>query len=179
MPSYLHLIPPYHCREGLLKSLAKYIKIDVYGKCGNLSCAREEGDKCDKMLNDSYKFYLSFENSVCQVCIWNSVEGVSRRQLYFNITVGLRHREILQSSPVQRDPRGTERRRHVPGCPASLLHQRDGLQHHGGPGPLPPHGGPGRQVVRLLLLVERLLHCQGEDHIIINQTLTLVISTIY
>ena len=52
-------------REGLLKSLSKYINIDVYGKCGNLSCSKSE--ECDVMLNDSYKFYLSFENSLCQV----------------------------------------------------------------------------------------------------------------
>ena len=56
-----------NCREGLLKSLSKYIKIDVYGKCGNLTCSRGEEGECEAMLNDSYKFYLAFENSVCEV----------------------------------------------------------------------------------------------------------------
>ena len=50
-----------------MKSLSKYIKIDVYGKCGNLTCSRGEEGECEAMLNDSYKFYLAFENSVCEV----------------------------------------------------------------------------------------------------------------
>ena len=95
-------------------------------------------------------------------------------EIFCNITLGLRHGEILQNPPLQRDPRGAERRQHVPGGSSSLLHQREGLQHHGGFGQLPPHCGPGRQAVRLLLLVERLLHSQGEDHIINQQTLTVV-----
>ena len=57
--------------------------------------------------------------------------------------LGLRHREILQLAVLQCDPRGAERSRHVPGGSTPLLHQRDGLQHHGGAGQLPQQGGPG------------------------------------
>ena len=58
-----------HCktkglREKYVSELKKYIKVDVYGKCGNHECPRKTGD-CDRLLDEQYKFYLSFENSIC------------------------------------------------------------------------------------------------------------------
>ncbi|CAH8583343.1 unnamed protein product [Schistosoma rodhaini] len=43
--------------------LSKYITVDVYGKCSQREC---QDSKCHKMLKEQYKFYLSFENSLCQ-----------------------------------------------------------------------------------------------------------------
>ena len=54
-------------REGLLQSLQKHIKVDVFGGCGTLKCDPRTPEECHQMLNRSYKFYLSLENSVCQV----------------------------------------------------------------------------------------------------------------
>ena len=54
-------------REGLVQSLAKHIKVDVYGGCGKLKCGRDRRKECYQMVNRSYKFYLSLENSVCRV----------------------------------------------------------------------------------------------------------------
>lgn len=58
-----------HCntfsgREKLVKELQSFIDVDVYGKCGPLDCPRNS-DKCYNMLNTTYKFYLSFENTFC------------------------------------------------------------------------------------------------------------------
>ncbi|CAH8481063.1 unnamed protein product [Schistosoma rodhaini] len=47
------------------KELMKYIKVDIYGGCGNLNCDRHDS-KCFELLKNDYKFYLSFENSICQ-----------------------------------------------------------------------------------------------------------------
>lgn len=65
-----------HCntsgkRETYVEQLKKYIAVDVYGRCGNLTCPRNETHwisepHCYKLLSSTYKFYLSFENSVCQ-----------------------------------------------------------------------------------------------------------------
>ncbi|KAF5307930.1 hypothetical protein FQR65_LT06497 [Abscondita terminalis] len=63
-----------HCkttskREDLVKAMQKYVPVDVYGKCGNLSCARSgylSMDHCYNLLERDYKFYLSFENSLCK-----------------------------------------------------------------------------------------------------------------
>ena len=65
-----------HFREDLVKDLSEHMPVDVYGKCGTLKCGTEwyNNDKnhssdqeCMHMLNQTYKFYLAFENSVCEV----------------------------------------------------------------------------------------------------------------
>ena len=64
-----------HCttssrREEYVEQLKKYIDVDVYGGCGDLRCERNEATlesftKCYQMIESKYKFYLSFENSIC------------------------------------------------------------------------------------------------------------------
>ncbi|XP_005111101.1 alpha-(1,3)-fucosyltransferase C [Aplysia californica] len=59
-----------HCpvqsrRLEYVRQLQKYINVDIYGKCGNLSCPRSQFHQCQDMLK-TYRFYLSFENSFCQ-----------------------------------------------------------------------------------------------------------------
>lgn len=64
-----------HCkthsdRESYVKELQKYISVDVYGACGPLKCGviekRYSEGHCNRMLERDYKFYLSFENSICK-----------------------------------------------------------------------------------------------------------------
>ena len=55
-------------REAYVEELQKYIPVDVIGKCGNTTVCRsykESGDGCHMKLSSLYKFYLSFENSIC------------------------------------------------------------------------------------------------------------------
>lgn len=40
--------------------------IDIYGLCGRLRCPPENHDKCMKMVEKDYYFYLSFENSFAE-----------------------------------------------------------------------------------------------------------------
>jgi alpha-1,3-fucosyltransferase len=63
-----------HCnthgqRETYVKELSKYIDVDIYGGCGNLSCALDvlhhSDPQCYNMLESTYKFYISFENAIC------------------------------------------------------------------------------------------------------------------
>lgn len=51
-------------REVYIDRLKKYIDLDVYGKCGDKECLPRNGAQCNNIL-DEYKFYLSFENSLC------------------------------------------------------------------------------------------------------------------
>lgn len=51
-------------RGDIARKLSKYIDVDIYGKCGNLSCPRGE-NKCYEMVENKYRFYLGFENSYC------------------------------------------------------------------------------------------------------------------
>ncbi|XP_059139275.1 glycoprotein 3-alpha-L-fucosyltransferase A-like [Physella acuta] len=62
-----------HCganskRDQYVKELQKYIDVDIYGKCGPLKCPNKEknAEQCEQMLTTTYKFYLSFENSLCK-----------------------------------------------------------------------------------------------------------------
>ncbi|KAK4475153.1 hypothetical protein MN116_002237 [Schistosoma mekongi] len=43
------------------KLLSRYIKVDMYGACGGSSCS-----DCLNMFSKHYKFYLSFENTMCK-----------------------------------------------------------------------------------------------------------------
>ena len=70
-----------HCetaskREKYVEALEKFIDVDIYGKCGPLDCPEENMD-CFFNLTEGYKFYLAFENSLCNEYItekfWRSV----------------------------------------------------------------------------------------------------------
>ncbi|CAH8873143.1 unnamed protein product [Trichobilharzia szidati] len=41
-------------------------KIDIYGRCGFKECPRSSESECFELLRKDYKFYLSFENSLCK-----------------------------------------------------------------------------------------------------------------
>ena len=50
-----------------MKSLQNYLKIDIFGKCGNLSCENAHNGQ-NSCIDDNagiYYFYLAFENSIC------------------------------------------------------------------------------------------------------------------
>jgi alpha-1,3-fucosyltransferase len=58
-------------RNEMIKKLQKYMTIDVYGNCGNMTCPKkrdksfESSDECRDMVADNYKFYFALENSLC------------------------------------------------------------------------------------------------------------------
>ena len=55
-------------REKVISKLSKLINIDIYGGCGPLKCNKKPKDySCYDAMNQTYKFYLSFENSLCKV----------------------------------------------------------------------------------------------------------------
>ena len=51
-------------RNDFVHDLAKFLPIDMYGKCGNLTCLPPMSEECNNMLQ-SYKFYLALENTEC------------------------------------------------------------------------------------------------------------------
>ncbi len=58
-------------RQTYVKILQKYVKVDIFskgGRCGGKDlCPREKnGDVCYDDIEKNYKFYLAFENSICQ-----------------------------------------------------------------------------------------------------------------
>lgn len=53
-------------REVYVKELRKTVPVDVYGRCGQLSCEPKGSDKCYEEIARNYSFYLAFENSLCR-----------------------------------------------------------------------------------------------------------------
>ncbi|CAM1321091.1 FUT7 (predicted) [Pycnogonum litorale] len=54
-------------RHDVVKKLISHgIRVDVYGPSGRYKCPRSKGTKCLELLDRKYKFYLSFENSICK-----------------------------------------------------------------------------------------------------------------
>jgi alpha-1,3-fucosyltransferase len=80
-----------HCntpglREVYVGQLTKLLKIDIYGKCGNLSCHRNSthsysDPKCYDLLEAKYKFYLSFENSICEDYVTEKFFEIMKREI--------------------------------------------------------------------------------------------------
>ncbi|XP_042890421.1 glycoprotein 3-alpha-L-fucosyltransferase A-like [Penaeus japonicus] len=53
-------------RSRLTQTLQQYISVEVFGKCGPFQCPRSHSADCYSLLERDYKFYLSFENSLCK-----------------------------------------------------------------------------------------------------------------
>ena len=53
----------YSKRESYVDELSKYIDVETFGSCGEKGC--ERGSECELEKLNEYKFYLSFENSMC------------------------------------------------------------------------------------------------------------------
>ncbi|ELT91974.1 hypothetical protein CAPTEDRAFT_65511, partial [Capitella teleta] len=55
-------------REVYVKELQRHIDVDVFGSCGDIDqCPRGSSpDSCIAKTINEYKFYLSFENSLCE-----------------------------------------------------------------------------------------------------------------
>lgn len=53
-------------RAELVERLQRYVDVDVYGDCGTKICPRKREDDCRIKAARKYKFYLSFENSLCR-----------------------------------------------------------------------------------------------------------------
>ncbi|KAK4467445.1 hypothetical protein MN116_009047 [Schistosoma mekongi] len=62
---------PKSPRMQYASKLSQYISVDIYGTCGTLTCSKDNStntqtNDCLKMIRENYKFYLSFENSLCR-----------------------------------------------------------------------------------------------------------------
>ena len=52
-------------RTRFVKQLMEYVPVDIYGQCGNLKCPKTNWYKCMRDISRKYKFYLAFENTLC------------------------------------------------------------------------------------------------------------------
>lgn len=88
-----------HCetasrRENYVRELRRYIEVDIYGKCGSYfketlpdPCPKGSGPKCFNQLLNSYKFYLSFENSLCDDYISEKYWKLYKPETIFDVNI--------------------------------------------------------------------------------------------
>ena len=67
-------------RETIVKELAKYIDVDVFGRCTNKRC-NDTSTKCVERYARNYKFYLSFENSMCKDYVTEKLFNALRAEI--------------------------------------------------------------------------------------------------
>jgi hypothetical protein len=53
-------------RELYANQLAQHIDLHIYGACGKYQCPRDQLEQCMQHFARNYKFYASFENSICK-----------------------------------------------------------------------------------------------------------------
>ncbi|VDH90500.1 glycoprotein 3-alpha-L-fucosyltransferase [Mytilus galloprovincialis] len=76
-----------HCRtqskrESYVKELSKYIDVDTYGRCGK-PCLFKNREDCKSNLSETYRFYLSFENSLCKDYLTEKILTMYRNGMNF------------------------------------------------------------------------------------------------
>ncbi|ELT89965.1 hypothetical protein CAPTEDRAFT_67137, partial [Capitella teleta] len=105
-----------HCqtqskREAYVEQLQKHIEVDVYGACGPYSCddtpfgnkeavsANNLADCDSRVLNTTYKFYLAFENSLCEHYVTEKLTRMFVHKLNI-IPVVMGHEDYKRLLPV-------------------------------------------------------------------------------
>ncbi|KAK4474852.1 hypothetical protein MN116_001966 [Schistosoma mekongi] len=81
------------------KELSRYVQVDIYGKCGNKVCTRKSEEKCFTLLEKHYKFYLSFENSLCSDYITEKLFKNALRHNVIPIVMGASIEEYKRVAP--------------------------------------------------------------------------------
>lgn len=84
-------------RIDFVKELQKHIKLDTYGKCGNLKCPRFNAE-CDQLMQ-SYKFYLSAENAECEDYITEKLWHNAFRRGAIPVVYGARKKDYKDLAP--------------------------------------------------------------------------------
>ncbi len=92
-----------HCdtqsqREVYVRELQKHIPVDIYGRCGPLTCSNktQRDSVCLRMLERDYYFYLSFENALCKDYV---TEKLGRVLNYYVVPVTLGGTEYSRIAP--------------------------------------------------------------------------------
>ncbi|CAH1801061.1 unnamed protein product [Owenia fusiformis] len=82
-------------REVIVRELQKHIPVDIFGACGSLKCPRKSEANCSRMLESRYKFYLSFENSLCVEYVTEKLWKVLKLDIIPIVLGGANYTKIL------------------------------------------------------------------------------------
>ena len=83
------------------RELQKYISVDIYGSCGNLTCPKNTKNICFEILRTKYKFYLAFENSNCRHYITEKFFKNALMNNVIPIVMGAKRQDYERSAPYK------------------------------------------------------------------------------
>lgn len=90
----------YNMRSTLYEKLRKFLKIDVFGDCGNMTCLKTDQKECYDMLEKNYKFYLSFENSNCKDYVTEKLYNILKKNLVPIVYGGANYEKLVPPNSV-------------------------------------------------------------------------------
>ena len=82
-------------RQNYVKMLRKYVQEDIFsegGKCGGKDvCPREKNENvCYDNIEKMYKFYLSFENSICRDYVTEKFFEMMERNIVIIVIINIK-----------------------------------------------------------------------------------------
>ena len=93
-----------HCytqsrREKYVSLLRKYVKVDIYGGCYMMNCSLNltsylSTPQCYDLLEQDYKFYLSFENALCTDYVTEKFFDILNRRIVPVVLGGVNYSQI-------------------------------------------------------------------------------------
>ena len=86
-------------RMDFVQTLQRYVPVDIYGRCGNLTCTPRMSLNCTVDLVRKYKFYLALENSECEEYITEKVWSKPLMQGVVPIVYGARRKDYEEFLP--------------------------------------------------------------------------------
>ncbi|XP_022109353.1 galactoside 3(4)-L-fucosyltransferase-like [Acanthaster planci] len=88
-------------RLNFVRKLQSYMPIDIYGRCGNLTCLPLDrmSSKCTVDLVQKYKFYLALENSECEDYITEKVWDKALTRGVVPVVYGARKKDYEELLP--------------------------------------------------------------------------------
>ncbi|XP_038058250.1 uncharacterized protein LOC119729661 [Patiria miniata] len=85
-------------RMNFVRELQTHIPVDVYGKCGNLTCLPRLSPKCQNLMSQ-YKFYLALENAECDDYITEKFWETTLMHEVVPVVYGAPKRHYTQRAP--------------------------------------------------------------------------------
>ena len=84
-----------HCstqsrREEYVKLMSNYTQVDIYGRCG-----RHYPNDFKQVIERDYKFYMGFENSICQDYVTEKTFNYYKRDIITVVRGGIDYKKYL------------------------------------------------------------------------------------
>lgn len=85
-------------RENYVRELNRHLPVDIFGRCGPLTCLPKMSPVCYQTVFENYFYYLSFENSYCRDYVTEKFFHALNYDIVPVVFGGARYSEFVPSS---------------------------------------------------------------------------------